>query len=569
MPLPRSLFCTDEPLDHNLRVTQGAWPTDLSGEIFISAPHPDTFGGPHPFYGDGMTYRLSLQAGTFGAPADAFAWRQARIDTPAARLRAKRPDVFRSTMVGIHSPFGMTNAANTAPLPWGDRLFMTWDVGRPVEIDPYTLAFAGEVGHRRDWRTFEVFPQPLLPMVRSTAHPVIDPDRNVMWTVNTHNNQLHIVRYNADGSLESWPIADAMIPQSLHSITQTRNWLIVADCAFKVEPQVIFGGKRSEPANYSEPVYLIRKEAFDGVPSGASVACQRFELAPEVNHYYGIYDDSDSIKVIFEHTENADIAMTQHLGDVDALGRPCDPALLGLYGFPMSPDRTTMIEFDPNSGKVIQRAELRQPDLLWTRQLSALDYSTEGMSRPVARHSVYHGWRPQAITQEMVELYGDRVDRSLWPDDETPPLVITAAGDDLALKSVYKLGMDDMPTSPIFVPRLPGSNPSASRYAGVNPGGHDGYVVVPILNDSGFRVELLDAANVSAGPVATLSAPGMIVPFVLHSAWMPAAKPLDRGSIPRLRFSDELDRVGELPDDLARLAIEVAHELDEGVPSRK
>ena len=94
MPLPRSLFRTDEPSDHNLTVVSGSWPSDISGEVFISAPHPDTFGGPHPFYGDGMTYRLSLRPGTFGAGAGQFAWRQKRIDSPSARLRQSDPTCF-------------------------------------------------------------------------------------------------------------------------------------------------------------------------------------------------------------------------------------------------------------------------------------------------------------------------------------------------------------------------------------------------------------------------------------------------------------------------------------------
>ena len=34
----------------------------------------------------------------------------------------------------------------------------------------------------------------------------------------------------------------------------------------------------------------------------------------------------------------------------------------------------------------------------------------------------------------------------------------------------------------------------------------------------------------------------------------------------RVRFSDELGRIDELPDDLAAVAVEVARELDEGVP---
>jgi carotenoid cleavage dioxygenase-like enzyme len=559
MPLPRTLFCADEPRDHDLTVTAGAWPAGLGGELVLSAPHPDTFGGPHPFFGDGMLYRLSLTAGTHGAPAERLAWRQRRIDTPSARLRARRPDVFTATMVGVQSPFGHTNGANTAPLPWGDRLFATWDAGRPVEVDPVTLGFLGEVGHRDEWLDFEVSPQPLLPMVMTTAHPVIDPDRNVLWTVNTHWGSLHIVRWDGEGRLQRWPIAGAVIPQSVHTITQTRDWLIVADCAYKVEPQVLSGGARTEPANASEPVYLIRKADLEATPPGTEVRCQRFELAPETNHYYATYDDADGVTILFEHSESAELSMTQGPGDVDALGRPCDPALAGLYGFPMAPDRTTLLVVDPERGEVVHRAEQRDPERLWSRQLNAIDWSTEGRTAPTVHHTVHQGFRPEGITQALLALYGDRVDRTLLPPDETPPLVVTTALPDLQVTAEWELAQDDLPTSPIFVPRDPGEG-GGSRYAGSDPGGHDGWVVVPVLNDDGFRVEVFDAADVGAGPVATAAAPGMVVPFVLHSAWMPTVTgpPVDRE---RVWFGDELARIGELPDDLAAAAREVAEDL--------
>ncbi|HVJ97010.1 MAG TPA: carotenoid oxygenase family protein [Acidimicrobiia bacterium] len=564
MPLPRSLLARDEPADHDLAVRAGTWPADLGGELVISAPHPDTFDGPHAFFGDGMTYRLSLEPGTHGAAPGTFAWRQRRIDTPSARLRRKRPDVFTATMLGLHSPFGLTNAANTAPLPWGDRLFMTWDVGRPVEIDPVTMQFLGEVGHRSEWLSLELFPQPLLPMVTSTAHPLIDPDRNVLWTVNTNMGALHVVRWDGTNALQRWPIAGAVMPQSVHTITQTRDWLVVADCAFKVEPQVLFGGERTEPANRSGPVYLIRKDVLEATRPGDEVPCHVFELAPEMNHYYANYDDRDGVQVLFEHTENADIAMAQGAGDTDALGRPCDPALAGLYGFPMSPDRTSVVTFDPATGATTQRAELRDPERLWTRQLSAMDWSREGRTHPTAHHMVYQGWRPEAITQKMLALYKDRVDRTLWPAQETPPLVVSVAMPDLQPTSHHEYALDDFPSSPIFVPRDPGADETKSRHAGSQPGGHDGYVVVPVLNDGGFRVDVFDAGNVGNGPVASLGNANMTVPFILHSAWTPRVATAP--ALERNRFSNELDRVGELPDDLAAVAHEVARELDEGVP---
>jgi hypothetical protein len=89
-------------------------------------------------------------------------------------------------------------------------------------------------------------------------------------------------------------------------------------------------------------------------------------------------------------------------------------------------------------------------------------------------------------------------------------------------------------------------------------------VVVPILSDGGFRIECYDAADVGKGSRATLSAGGATLPFLLHSAWLPRAVPAPDAE--RVRFSSELERVGELPDDLAELARQVARELDERIP---
>ena len=160
-------------------------------------------------------------------------------------------------------------------------------------------------------------------------------------------------------------------------------------------------------------------------------------------------------------------------------------------------------------------------------------------------HTVHQGFRPEAITQKMLALYGDRVDRTLMPADETTPRSSPPSLPDLEVVAVHELAMDDFPTSPIFVPRDPGADPSRSRYAGSQPGGHDGFVVVPILNDDGFRVEVFDAADVGRGPLAVASAPGMHVPFLLHAAWMPRRSP--RRPDLATRFADELDRHRRAP----------------------
>ena len=91
MPLPRSVLAPVAPENRDLAVVHGEMPAGIGGEIIISAPHATTLGPPHAFFGAGMSYRLSLQPETFGAAPDTYAWRQAWIDSPSARLQHKRP----------------------------------------------------------------------------------------------------------------------------------------------------------------------------------------------------------------------------------------------------------------------------------------------------------------------------------------------------------------------------------------------------------------------------------------------------------------------------------------------
>jgi carotenoid cleavage dioxygenase-like enzyme len=563
MPIPRTLLARDGVPDLDLAVVAGTWPADLTGEIFISTSDLATAPG-HAFFGDGVMIRLSLASGTFGAPDDRHAWRAKVIDNPTRRLREKRPDVFVAGAVGPSSPFGYGNCANTAPLPWGDRLFATWDGGRPLEVDPVTLQFLGDVGHRDDWMT--AIDAPVLPLTVSSAHPVIDPDRDCLWTiaVNPLGGALEILRYDGEGArAQHWRVKDGVIPQSMHTLTQTRDWLVLIDCAFRADPNEILGtGERSVTNFTEEPVYLVRKEALEATPSGGEVEMTGFRIAPEVMHYYARYDDRDGIEVILEHTIDADLAMYLRPDDIDALGRPVDPALAGLYNHPMSPGRVSIVRFDPETGTVTEQARIEDDERFLTTQLSALDWSTEGMSRPTVHQQLFTGYRPEGIVGRALDLYEDRVDREELPGEEKPAVMMTLERETLKPLAEWEYPVDEYPTSPCFVPRDAGADATKSRYAGSEPGGHDGYVVIPVLRDAGFRVDVFDASDVAAGPVAQLASPGgETVPFLIHSAWMPAA--IAAPDVERLRFVDELDedRLATLPDDLRAVVHEVADEL--------
>ena len=128
--LPDSLL-TGGTRSFDLEVVAGAVPEGLSGEVVVSCPAPGE-AGRSALFGLGTLSRLSLTPGTHGAPADRFAWRSRVLDTPARRLMEGAPEQFLHGPTGAVSPvLGFPNLVNTAPLPWGDRLFVTspWFVG--------------------------------------------------------------------------------------------------------------------------------------------------------------------------------------------------------------------------------------------------------------------------------------------------------------------------------------------------------------------------------------------------------------------------------------------------------
>jgi carotenoid cleavage dioxygenase-like enzyme len=550
VPLPRSILDPAGHRDLDLVLAHGTWPDGLDGSLFVSASDPAT-APRHAFFGDGVVLRLSLRPDPV---TGTWSWRHRVVGTPSRRLREACPDAFHGGAYGWSSPFGFTNSANTAPLPWGDRLFLTWDAGRPVEVDPSSLDFLGEVGHRDSWGP-QAFDHPVLPFLPSTAHPVVDVERECMWTVvhDPLSGALSVVRWDGDGTeVRRWPVQDASLRQSIHTVTQTRDWLVLVDCAFRADPAEVLGtGERTLTNLVEEPVWLLRKDLLDATPPGQPVAPAAVLVArPEVNHHYAVWDDADGVRIIFEHTPDTDLAVALRAGDLDATGAPVDPRLHGMYNHPMAPTLLAEYDLDVERGEVREVARAADPERWWATQLSAMDWSPAGLAAPTVHHLLCTGWRPDAVCERALDLYRERVDRTALPSEEVPAALVTFDRGSLRERSTYAFGADEYPTSPSFVPRPGGA-----------PGGHDGWVVVPVLDDGGFRVEVFDAGDTGRGPVAGLrAAAGETVPFLVHSAWVPAVRGADRSGPERLRFADELDddRLASLPPDLAAAARRVA-----------
>lgn len=565
MPVPQSIIRT--PLvDLDLEVVDGAYPSDLTGEMVLSTPATDPT-LPAVLFGFGAVVRISLEPGLHGAGADRFAVRSRVIDSPSKRLFDAAPDSFSAQAFGYTSPFGFPNQCNTAPLPWGDRLFATWDVGRPIEVDPDTLEFLGEVGHTKEWGD-PTFPMGgLLPFYFTSAHPIVDGERNIFYSVKQMpmpdmSMQLHVVAWDGNGaSIDMWPIEGATVTGSSHTVSQTRDWLILADSGnFKTDLEEMAGGTRSVTIDEQAPVYLVRKSILHDTPAGQPVSPVRSSIRPTTGHFYGVWDDSDGIRVVFEHMDLMDLGLRLQPDDVDANGRPIDPALHGFYNMAMAPNTCSEVHFDTATGESRRTAEFRN-DLTFNLQLSAMDWSTEGLSAPTMHHIVYQGWRPGAVSERALDMYRRQDRVPPLPEEDTPGMLVSLRRDGLDVVGTWEYpDTGDHITSPTFAPRhAPGQE---RRYVGANPGGHDGYVIVPVLSDNGFRVEVFDAAKVGEGPVMVLASPDRAtMPAMLHSAWMPSGA--RRTDHDRLSFADELDDdlVASLDPELGAAVHRVAADL--------
>jgi hypothetical protein len=205
-PVPASIMRASQQELNDLKLNiEGTLPDDLYGHVFIVAPvgSVDSGGLPYPdgdslLNGDGMVYRLDFDRPNevhvttrIVKPPDYYA-DLATQKAPYTNYRFRNHGIAR-----ISFQLGIRNQLNTAflPIPFSpeesSRLLVTYDAGRPYEIDPETLELITPIGSNQEWQgeldrlTFPIdaakFP---FKSILSTAHPAFDAIERQMFTVN-------------------------------------------------------------------------------------------------------------------------------------------------------------------------------------------------------------------------------------------------------------------------------------------------------------------------------------------------------------------------------------------------
>jgi len=190
-------------------------PKDLQGHVFIlspvgsvvseAVPAPSNLTNQDPivwsskdgwtplYNGDGMIYKLSFN--------DQTATLKTRLAKPpcyyADEATADPNKDYQELAFGdlgisriSFDKLGVRNQVNTAFLPFqtpaddNQRLLVTWDVGRPHELDPETLDTLQPVGKSGDWQGMLPAPPQPFKQLMTSAHPCFDPDAKKVYTIN-------------------------------------------------------------------------------------------------------------------------------------------------------------------------------------------------------------------------------------------------------------------------------------------------------------------------------------------------------------------------------------------------
>lgn len=510
--LTTNLFHGTGEGDLALDVVEGHWPADVEGAVFIVGPDKREPGG-HWFGEHGIVHRIDCRPRVDGR----IATRAKRVATPIERLRRRYPKLFKRWQFVEVSPFGVTNLANTNVQAIDGRLFIGYDAGRPVEIDPETLEYLTPVGANDEW--YQASPAVLEPLVSVAAHPAPAFDERALYFVNYSplpGGGRFLARWGLTGPVERWPLDGMGEFDSIHDIKATRDHLVICDLPFVMDPATFKGGERTMRNQLFTRLWIVKKADLRATPPGRPLAVTEVQIPFPTGHLSVDHDNpAGQVVVNLEHIPLADLMISIGADTVDHRnGERIDGEYEGMIATAVQPGAVGRYVIDDTTGEVLD-GDVAWDDRFWGAVLATKDEST-----PEARAHVRELWYagcgfdPDLVPEDWWRLYHDApADASLVPPDELPSSFRPGALAHFDLESmkvtdVYEFDDGAFPSPPTFVPRTGGE-----------PG--DGYVVVLVHRDGDKEVQVFDARDVGRGPLARATAPGFNPNLLLHSCWMP------------------------------------------------
>jgi carotenoid cleavage dioxygenase-like enzyme len=511
--LTNNLFWGQGETEHRLDVIEGHWPTDMAGSVFVVGPDKREPGG-HWFDAPGLLCRIRVCPG----PDGRIEVSHRLIDTPIDRLRRRFPWLFRKVAFLELSPFGMSNLANTNVEPIGDRLFIGYDAGRPIEVDPETMRFCTPVGANDEW--FQASPGVYEPGISVAAHPGADHEAGQLFFVNYSPlpfcDDVFVARWGLDGPVERWRIAGMSGFDSIHDVKVTRDHIVFSDLPFVVEPETFRGLPQPRANGDTTTLRIVARHDLETTPIGGTVTCREVVIPIPTGHLSVDFEEIDGrIRVFLEHAPLQDLMITLDRHTTGHFtGELMDPNHAGMVALAVQPGYVGRYEIDTATGAVVT-SEVAWDERFWGAVLATRDTSS---ARARARQGQLWysaiGYDPALVPERWWELYGEAglhgvVDPSELPTELVPAALARIDRDSMKVVEVVSFDSGTFPHPPTFVPREGATDPD------------DGYVVTIVHRDGPKEVWVFDAQHLERGPLARASAGDFNPPLLLHSCWMP------------------------------------------------
>ena len=522
-----------DEVDIELRVLSGRLPADISGHAFMLAALP--WGdGTTVVNGDGMIYRLDFGGAT--VPLKSRVAKTACYYADHATTGTSH--AFRNAgLVRLSSTLGVRNEANTAFVRMKDRLLITFDAGRPHEIDPKSLEVVTPVGALSEWKRSvpELFLGGPLPLNMSGAHPFFDEHTGELLAANFGlaipgaAPFTDIVRWDGKGSLERWSAVlpgggPAEIKQSMHQIGVTQDYIVLMDGAFSLSAlQLIFPNAPSVAPAADTVVYIVKRS--DLKVGTATVPAKKLVIPREGAHFTCDYENPNGrITLHFGHNDGANAAEYLRADDVRAdNGATVRSDLLGMLVTTTDVNAMGRYVIDGEAGILLESTLVHDMDATW---LPAL-YTHRGTMTPGRFEDIYWcalGFTAELLTRRVQDLYLNypyrKVPIASLPTTPKQGVLFRLDVNTMRIADAYRVPPGRILLSPQFVPRMG------------TVGTREGYLVCSVISDdtswtgsSGDEFWIFDAANLAQGPLCRLAHPELDLGFTLHTTWMDAIAP--------------------------------------------
>lgn len=455
-PALRSAF--REPTEaHGFRdlTLEGRWPEDLRGTLYRNGPGLFENQGHryrHWFDGDALVAALRIEGGRVQGALRV-------LDTPGLLEERRRGGAYFGGY-GTRAPGGFNplralrtargqgkNPSNTSMMVWADRLFALCEAGRPLEIDPDSLATLGESD------LGGVLPGSF------SAHPHRRASDGSMVNIGVRigrPSELDLMLLRRDGSAGRLATATLPYPTMVHDFALTERHAVVFLAPLHIELVPLLFGVRS---------FVDAHRWIAGAPTevlvfslDAPATPRRFAIDPFwAWHVANAFDDAGAIVV--DLIRHEDYPRTQRW-------------------------LATMLDGTPGGEASGQLARL------------TLDPARNDARVELLRHRTGEFPRVAPSVDAQRHRYTYLLEHpSLEASRHRLPNVLVRFDGETGLATSFPMEAHEHPSEPVFVPRTNGTRES------------DGYLITLVYDERAHRSRfvLFDAEHLDDGPLASAS----------------------------------------------------------------